>query len=224
MQIDKNTVSAKNQLKENEYISYINPNGKGKRILFVGNSITRHGIKPDIGWNNDFGMAASSKENDYVHILADRLEKLYSDAVVCICQASLWESNYKNGIDYHNYFTLARDFKADIIVMRIVENCKYQDFEHQLFCKNYKIFIDFLNSNNAEVILTSSFWKHPGDTDIEKIADERKYPFVYLGDLGENDDMKATGLFEHSGVAAHPGDNGMRVIADRIYRCVAKIN
>ena len=48
MQIDKNTVSAKNQLKENEYISYINPNGKGKRILFVGNSITRHGKAPQI--------------------------------------------------------------------------------------------------------------------------------------------------------------------------------
>ena len=34
------------------------------RILFIGNSITRHGPRPSIGWTNDFGMAASSIDKD----------------------------------------------------------------------------------------------------------------------------------------------------------------
>ena len=65
-QIKKNTVQAANQLKKNEYVSFENPDGSGIRVLFVGNSITRHGAAPQIGWYNDCGMAASSKEKDYV--------------------------------------------------------------------------------------------------------------------------------------------------------------
>ena len=49
------------------------------------------------------------------------------------------------------------------------------------------------------------------------IAKEKNYPLVSLGDLGELDEMKAIGKFEHSGVAAHPGDKGMQNIADRIW-------
>ena len=37
------------------------------KILFVGNSITRHGILQELNWNCEAGMAASAEENDYVH-------------------------------------------------------------------------------------------------------------------------------------------------------------
>lgn len=217
MQIDKNSVSAENQLKESEYVSYINPEGKGRRIMFVGNSITRHGVNLEIGWNNDFGMAASSVQNDYVHVLAEKMKEIYPDAVICVCQAALWEMHYETGGDVFDYFSKAREFKADTIVMRIIENCDYVSFKNELFYNNYKLFINYLNSNDAQIILTSGFWKHPGDSDIEAVAKEKGYDFVYLGDLGEDDAMKATGLFEHTGVAGHPGDRGMRKIADRIF-------
>ena len=52
---------------------------------------------------------------------------------------------------------------------------------------------------------------------ILQIAEENGWDFIYLGDLGERADMRADGLFGHSGVAHHPGDKGMEEIATRIW-------
>ena len=48
-------------------------------ILMDGNSITRHDVSPQIiekyGWDRLCGMAASSEENDYAHLLAAKIQK-----------------------------------------------------------------------------------------------------------------------------------------------------
>ena len=68
------------------------------------------------------------------------------------------------------------------------------------------------------MILTTGFWHHPGDDAIRELGKELNLPVVELGDLGERDDMKAIGLFEHRGVANHPGDLGMQTMSDRIFQ------
>ena len=42
-------------------------NQQAYKILFVGNSITRHGVYREIGWEYEAGMAASAEKNDYAH-------------------------------------------------------------------------------------------------------------------------------------------------------------
>ena len=49
------------------------PAKKGPRVLFVGNSITLHGPRPQIGWTNNWGMAASARDKDYVHLLQKKI-------------------------------------------------------------------------------------------------------------------------------------------------------
>ena len=215
-ELKKNTVSAVKQLGGRALISYINPEGKGRRVLFVGNSITLHAPKEDIGWVHNWGMAASAEEKDYVHLVA---KAIGGDATFCVCQAAEWERGYKdpNGL---LPLTEARDFGADVVVMRLVENCK--DYDLPAFEKAYGELVEFLSPKAGTVVITTGFWPHPLDDAIRAYAEKTGHVLVELGDLGRQDEMKALGLFWHSGVASHPGDLGMEKIADRILAVIPK--
>ncbi|MBQ4527234.1 MAG: hypothetical protein II998_04090 [Clostridia bacterium] len=217
-QLKKNTVDGKNQLSESSVVRFINQSGSGIKVMFVGNSITLHSPRPEIGWNFEHGMAASKPENDYVHILANKINEVVPDSRFCICQVSKWEVEFKNGEATYHLYENARNFDADIIVVRSVENCPIADFDHALFKNRFASLMDFLNkSKKAKFIFTTGFMNHPGNKVIKEYAKEIGYPCAVLNDLGERDDMKAIGLFEHSGVANHPGDLGMKTIAERIF-------
>jgi hypothetical protein len=43
------------------------------RVLVLGNSITQHGPSDAVGWTGDWGMAATSIEKDFVHVLQKHL-------------------------------------------------------------------------------------------------------------------------------------------------------
>ena len=216
-QMKKNTVDAKGQLCASQFVTFRNAVGKGPRVMFVGNSITLHGPKPEIGWYGNFGMAASEEENDYVHLLEKRVKAVHPDAAFCICQVASWERGYRNDAEVLSLFAEARDFAADVIVMRFIENCTAREHDAKIFYESLCRLTQYLDaSGSAKKIVTTGFWKHPGDAELRRYAAENDHPLVELGDLGEDDTMKAIGLFEHHGVANHPGDAGMRAIAERI--------
>lgn len=218
-QLEKNTVDSRGQLKESSVVKFYNLEKGGLKVMFVGNSITLHGKLPSIGWFNEWGMAASSEENDYVHILMKKIKEKNPDSAFCVCQVAGWESDYKNGEKKFDLYESARNFNADIIVMRFVENCSVKDFEPIVFKNEMSKLLNYLNpQNKAKLVMTTSFWHHPGDEVIKEYAKENNLPVATLGDLGDDDKMMAKGLFEHSGVAMHPGDLGMKTIADRIFK------
>ena len=50
----------------------------------------------------------------------------------------------------------------------------------------------------------------------EPLREKFGYSFCHLTDLEEDERTMAKGLFDHQGVAGHPGDYGMQCIANRI--------
>ena len=218
-QMDQNTVQAEKQLKGP---CRLLREGTGRRILFVGNSITLHGVNESIGWHGEWGMAASCREKDYVHrVMAHLTEK--EDAAFAICQISAWEKNYQNGESLFSSYAAARDFAPDVIVFRAMENCPKADFNKEVFLKEAKKLLSYLDpKGRAALCFTTPFWHHPGDEAMEVLAKEFGAPLILLGDLGERDEMKALGKFEHRGVSVHPSDRGMEEIAARLCRVLSK--
>lgn len=119
-------------------------------MLFIGNSITLHEKAPSIGWDCEWGMAASSQDKDYVHQVLATLRERFGEIAYCIVNAAtFWE---------------------------------------------------------CEAI----------SAPMKEVAIRLGTDFISISDLGYHDENKVIGLFEHKGVASHPGDLGMRRIAERI--------
>jgi hypothetical protein len=187
------------------------------RILFVGNSITWHPVKEEIGWLNEWGMAASSKENDFVHLVMDKVRTAHPDAEYKIAWAVAWEREYWDSV-HLVAFREFRNFKADIIIVKINENVTVDNNDEYPYSMYYRKLIDYLNpSNKAKFVLCTGFWKKGIlDSIVRNIANDNGYPLVELNHL-DTEDMKAHDTYGNSPPANHPGDRGMKAIADCIW-------
>ena len=187
------------------------------RVMFVGNSITLHGILPEIGWYGERGMASSERDKDYVHLLESYILGIDPEASFCICQVADWERGYQSGSETLPLYERARDFGADLIVLRMVENVQKEGYDSLAFARELDALVGYLDGESkAKIIVTTGFWHHPANDALREYARAHGVPCVELCDLGEQDAMKAIGLYTHSGVANHPGDLGMQAIAERI--------
>lgn len=213
--INENTVSSENQLPRSAWIFYMGPENAPKRLLILGNSITRHGPNPGIGWDADWGMAASDIDHDYVHLIQSDLTAAGKKVLTMVRSASVWEKNHAEENHLDDYLT-EHEFEADLILFRIGENVpKTSDME--LFAVRLREFIDYVNPKKSPIVFTSTVWdSEMRNAPIRALAEELGMPFIDLTEIGRRDDLMAIGLFEHKGVAMHPGDAGMRYIADAV--------
>jgi hypothetical protein len=213
----RNTVPSHGQLKDGDFVHFHYKNNSKLRVLFVGNSITLHGKAPHIGWYGEWGMAASAKEKDYVHLVIAGLEEKRGPISFCVAQLAEWERNYNKEYVLEPYRSV-KIFEPDMIIVRIGENVSRDILEQYSYKDALMAMIRFFNPDRkANVIVTDMFWKSEAlDRPSEDAAREQGYEFVSISDLGEDNTNKAIGLFEHSGVASHPGNLGMQRIASRI--------
>lgn len=208
--LQENNVPSENQIQ----VMYEEELNTGIKIMFVGNSITKHEPKPSIGWYNECGMEASCREKDYVHLLHKKIREVHPDASFALLQASHFEREFET-FDIDKYYKSAIDFDADIIVLFFGANARkdYDVTENPdiTFGERYKVLRDKLNkSGKAKVAHVQGFYLRER-LNQEKLAvsNECGDVFIELGDI--RTDEKTHGHFNH------PNDYGMEMIAEKIW-------
>lgn len=187
-------------------------------VYFLGNSITLHSPNPEIGWYGNWGMAATSEENDYVHKIINKIKnesKDYFNISYGLRNISDWERNFYIKLD-----TLEIN-EIDLLIIRLGENVNEEYAMNNNYYEALNNLIKRYKENNTQIIITDNYWPSVFKDGIQKkVAIDNNYFFVQINDLYSNAENSAFGQFEHSGVAGHPSDIGMENIALRLFECI----
>jgi hypothetical protein len=198
-----------------------------KNILILGNSMTKHAPRPQVGWYGNWGMAASVQSKDFSHIIGTALKAQVTPVNISDFEMSHTVFDLKN---LEKYFVQT----PDLIIIKLGENVlQTTDFD-----KSFTKFISYIKEKapNAKIVIAGTFWQNdPVNKALIAESQLRKIPFVKLQQLdtqinksviGE-DAIGADGLkykITDQGVANHPGDVGMKNIADLILTKVDSIS
>lgn len=188
-------------------------NPRPLRILILGNSITQHNPAPDIGWTGNWGMAASEKDKDYIHLLMHNFKNLgqkvdlrYANIAVAF-EERFW--NYDSAAIEKGVIR-----NPDILVFRLGDNLNADSL------KKYPINVAFQKLVNqvapagkTRIMMTSCFWsKSAANEALNKCATMNKWAYIDMSTIALDSTNTAIGQFENKGVANHPSDKGMMQI------------
>lgn len=196
------------------------------RVLFLGNSITLHGPALKIGWEGNWGMAASAQDKDFAHLLLKQIAKV---------AGGMPQAKIKNIAELERQLDAFKireglkdelEFHADLVVVAIGENVSALK-DDELKAKFKTTLTNLLKEVNKQgqptVFVRSTFWADPVKDQIMKtVCAELGAVYVDNSKLSsvEANYARSERKFEHAGVAGHPGDQGMRAIADLLWAAI----
>lgn len=197
------------------------------RVLFLGNSITLHAPAPDIGWTGNWGMAASSEDKDYVRLLLDKIAKAAGGRPQFKVRNI---AEFERGLGAFNIEEQLKqelEFRPDVVVLAIGENATPADSQEskQAFAEAFRKLLASLEATGRpKVFIRSQFWADPTKDELMKAAaKEGNHIWIDLSPLiDESCYARSERKFDHAGVAGHPGDKGMQVIADAIWKAISE--
>lgn len=203
------------------------------KYVAIGNSVTIHETN-DL-WHGDWGMAATSKEADYVHVLAERIgEAKFTPVDLSVISCKNWElGDDRRGELLHAFDNIPQD--TDLITIQTGENIT-------TFIENldgdYDALFGYIRSKapNAQIlVLGEVLWPQDaietakrnncgkyniGFVDMNEFLNG--YETMYRSSMGEpivGIDGN-TYLIDNECVAAHPNDAGMQKITDIVFASI----
>lgn len=219
----ENTVPGAGQIRDGRVVRF-EGSGREGGLLVVGSSYAWHGPKPEeLGWNGDWGMAASAREKDCAHLLWTQLKKTDPAAPLCIAQSANWERNYTGDVEL-----LERDFASLkglrpkwICFVTTAGNSPSEMEQRHPITPYYVNMVEWFRKLNPDAkIVVSTTSRFPRLRDgVIQWAKKQGVPVVdhdFLDEKGRG--YRSYGMFRHSGVAWHPSDIGMAEMAARYIR------
>jgi hypothetical protein len=198
------------------------------KILFLGNSITLHGPAPNIGWTGNWGMAASAREKDYVHLLIDRISKAAGGTPKVMIRNIADFERQLTGFKIRDTLKEELAFQANVVILAIGENAsapKTDEARKQFAAALDDLLAQLKADWNPTILVRSQFWPEAEkDTLLKKACSKAGCVFVDIGKLANEpaNFARSERQIEHAGVAGHPGDKGMAAIADELWKTLKR--
>ncbi len=198
-------------------------------VLCVGNSILAHGASESLGWYGDWGMAASSRDKEYYSVLQSIVKQAYPEIEFefnKVAVATL-ERSFDTSLDRDYtpelnsaFSAITKDFIPDIVTLQIGDNVQGQNITTASYQYGLEKVADYFLALNPDVVVIYAkpfFGGSAKNNATFGAAVAKNFPCADLNSLAKNSENTAVGLFEHGGVASHPGDKGMQAIADEFF-------
>lgn len=197
----------------------------GFNYLAIGNSITLHG-KADYWWN-EIGMAATKKENDYVHLIASYLQSHNDEVCFYAVNFFKWENQAHDRAETYEVINPYLTDKLNLVTIQLSENVS----DISTYESDYVALIKYIQeaAPDAQILVIDDFWDNGDKSTLkQKACEETGVDFISLSDIKGLAEYKCglgttvydrdgnPHIVEHEGVAGHPGDDGMKAIAERV--------
>ncbi len=187
-----------------------------KEMLVVGDALSCCAPIPELGWNRDWGMAATERGNDYVHRLYAELKKsspelkLTVDSIMYQDTMTGWVHLVPCG--------------ADLIVIQLSENYK-GGISLEEYADAYGQMIEELCEGGKKTVICLGPWKNVElEPIIAQAATNHGAIFLSLQGIRSDPANLAAADGKYPKLGDMPGDLGMKRIAEAICDALGKTN
>lgn len=202
----------------------------GFNYLAIGNSITKHPIC-DYWWN-EIGMAATQEDLDYFHLVETYLNDSHGGVTAYSYNASSWEVTAHDRMQIVIGWDGYLSDKIDLVTIQLSENVT----DTTTFENDFREMVQYISNRcpDAQIIVIDDFWDGNKSLVKRNAIEDLDVDFIDLNEIRGKPEYKAglgtivydadggSHVIEHKGVAAHPGDAGMRYYAEEIIRLIEK--
>ncbi len=201
------------------------------RILYIGDSITRHGFTKNtirtLGWGHIAGMAASTESNDYAHLFAAEVQKTMPKKKVHI----YFHSKGGSGAARHRLSAIDEfeQVEPHVVVVQLGEHEKEAQGVDALKTNYRKLLEKIRNWSSKPLIICTGVWnpykagekqaythwpRQVEDT-MREICEELDIPFASVEKYAL--DPECSGYGSSAGVKWHPNDKGMQGYVEALF-------